>query len=177
MTDLDILYEEVFGEEELKENINLFYERAISDKDLDRLEVVAHVHGLNTVCNILLSTLATINKKGVDKESIPENSREKIIEIRTSVRSMIKSGKYNLIKAKILYKRLDVYYKPIFNVAKKNKIKMQTPIIGGDFSKRNYTSTDQIMKMIHDGYVKEHQKLKNQQQKNEERIDKLLDLF
>lgn len=170
MTDLDILYEEVFGEEEIREEASMFYEKAVKKKDIKEAEAAAHVFTINSVCNILISVLADMKKKEVAMDSIPENSREKIGDIRDSARSMIRSEKYSMVKTKMLYKKLDTYYKPIYNVAKKNKIKMASLAIGGDLVKRNIASTDQIMKMTHDQFVK-------QQQRSQEAVDKALDLF
>lgn len=170
MTDLDILYEEVFGEEEIREEASVFYEKAVKKKDIKEAEAATHVFTINSVCNILISVLADMKKKEVAMDSIPENSREKIGDIRDSARSMIRSEKYSMVKAKMLYKKLDTYYKPIYNVANKNKIKMASLAIGGDLVKRNIASTDQIMKMTHDQFVK-------QQQRSQEAVDKVLDLF
>ena len=170
MNDLDMLYDNVFGEEELLESVNFIYEKATKKKNLKEAEAVSQAYTLNVICSILMSTLSEMKKKGIEDKSIPENAKEKISSIRDNVRSMIKKENVNAVKVKMAYKKLDKYYKPIFNVAKKNKIKMGSIAIGGDLAKRNISSTDQIMKMIHDQFVK-------QQKQSDEAMDKLLDLY
>ena len=57
----------------------MFYEKAVKKKDIKEAEAATHVFTINSVCNILISVLADMKKKEVAMDSIPENSREKLV--------------------------------------------------------------------------------------------------
>lgn len=136
MTDLEFIYEEVFGEEEDREELSYMIEKT-GYFDKGRIVFMYKIYAAKSCSKMMLKAIKKLKKKCPDMAKELEKYEKDLTAVLENSKNLIKDGSIQRMneskvssKMNSISKILDKYIKILFPICKENKVRLFTFMTG-----------------------------------------------